>query len=93
MKSRLLIGFVLLVTGYARAQQSDSLYRQIVRMDSILFSAFNTRDINVFQSLFDESLEFYHDQGGLTGYTHTVDFMKEAAKPDNDLKRELLKLR
>jgi hypothetical protein len=91
MKRTLLIVFVFGIGGLVRAQQTDSLFRDIARMDSILFHAFNNRDIEHFQSLFDESLEFYHDEGGLTGYAHTVDFMKETAKPGNDLKRELIK--
>ena len=70
---------------------TDSLYDEIARMDSILFNSFNTRNIEKFKTFFTEDLEFYHDKGGLTGYQHTVDFMKEVAKSGNDLRRDLIK--
>ena len=70
--------------------QADSLYGQIAHMDSVMFNAFNTRDIKTFERLFSPDLEFYHDKGGLTGYQHTVDFMKSTAKNENGLKRELV---
>jgi hypothetical protein len=41
--------------------------------------------------MFSEDLEFYHDKGGLTGYDHTINFLKGIAQNDNQLKRELVK--
>jgi hypothetical protein len=49
--------------------KSDTLYGQIAHMDSLLFNAFNSRDIKTFEKLFSEDLEFYHDKGGVTGYS------------------------
>jgi hypothetical protein len=84
----LLIGIV----NQAVAQSvKDSLYKEIAHMDSILFNAFNARDVEKFKSLFTEDLEFYHDKGGLTNYEHTINFMKETAKNNNGLKRDLVK--
>lgn len=61
-------------------------------MDSILFTAFNTRDVIKFGTLFTKDLEFYHDKGGLTNYEYTMNFMKDVAgNKNNDLKRELVK--
>lgn len=60
-------------------------------MDSILFSAFNTRDIEKFKSLFATDLEFYHDKGGLTNYDYTINALKETAKRNDGLRRELVK--
>jgi hypothetical protein len=65
----------------ANAQSAkDSIYNEIAHMDSVVFNAFNTRDVEKFKSLFTEDLEFYHDKGGLTNYEHTISFMKEVAK-------------
>ena len=80
----------------ANAQTKDSLanqdlYKEIAHMDSILFNAFNIRDVETFKTLFTEDLEFYHDKGGLTNYEYTMDFMKTTAKTNNQLKRELVK--
>jgi hypothetical protein len=69
----------------------QELYQEIAKQDSLLFNAFNTRDIELFKTMFTEDLEFYHDKGGLTGYKHTIDFLKTTAQGNNQLKRELVK--
>ena len=45
---------------------SRELHDTIARMDSLLFSAYNSCQAEVFASLIAEDIEFYHDQGGLT---------------------------
>jgi hypothetical protein len=84
----------LLLTGatiYLNAQTAkDSLYKEIAHLDSTLFNAFNTRDIEKFKSFFSEDLEFFHDKGGLTNYDHTINFMKDVAKNNNGLRRDLV---
>ena len=70
---------------------SMALYKEIARLDSTLFTAFNKRDTALFKTFFTKDLEFYHDKGGLTGYQHTIDFMNDVSKPGNDLKRDLVK--
>jgi len=90
---------VILITAISlsKAQsKQDSLitvdlYKEITHMDSVVFNAFNTRDIDLFKTLFTEDLEFFHDKGGLTNYDHTIDFLVTTAKSDNQLKRELVK--
>jgi hypothetical protein len=67
------------------------LYKEIARMDSILFNAFNSRDVALFGSLFTKDLEFYHDKGGLTGYDYTMNFMRDVAQNNNGLRRDLVK--
>lgn len=96
---RLIVITVILLgsNGQVKAQtgkdslSKQHLYKEIVAMDSILFTAFNTRDIARFGSLFTKDLEFYHDKGGLTGYEHTMNFMNEVAKNNNGLRRDLVK--
>ena len=70
---------------------SRELYNEIAKMDSILFNAFNSRDVVKFGSLFTQDLEFYHDKGGLTTYEYTMSFMKDVAKNNNGLRRDLVK--
>ena len=84
----LLIGASELINAQAT---KDTLYKEVAQLDSILFTAFNTRDIEKFKSFFAEDLEFYHDKGGLTNYEHTINFMKETAKNNNGLRRDLVK--
>ena len=70
---------------------SDDLTKTIVRMDSILFHAFNTCDVNTSKSLFTEDLEFYHDAGGLTNYIQNVNSIVHRCKQDTKVRRELVK--
>lgn len=42
------------------------LYKEIVRMDSILFHAYNECDLATLQTILADSLEFYHDKTGLS---------------------------
>lgn len=88
--------FILMAgfSGMAKAQTntaSDNLYKEIAHMDSVLFHAFNNRDIETFKTLFTEDLEFYHDKGGLTNYDYTIQSLKNTAAQNNGLKRELVK--
>ena len=84
----LLMGACELINAQAT---KDSLYKEVAQLDSILFTAFNTRDVEKFKSFFAEDLEFYHDKGGLTNYEHTINFIKETAKNNNGLRRDLVK--
>ena len=89
----LLLGARDFVNGQSEKDSlsQQNLYKEIVGMDSILFTAFNKRDIAKFGSLFTQDLEFYHDKGGLTGYEYTMNFMKDVSKNNNGLRRDLVK--
>jgi hypothetical protein len=45
---------------------SQSLYDTIVKWDSFYFTAYNTCDLVKQRSIFSDTLEFYHDKGGLS---------------------------
>jgi hypothetical protein len=88
--------FVAIVFGAGfnsvKAQTADtSLFKQIAWEDSILFNAFNTRNIEQFKKMFSQDLEFYHDKGGITNYEHTIKFLETLTEEKSDLKRYLLK--
>jgi hypothetical protein len=68
-----------------------ALYQEIAHMDSVVFNAFNSRDVEKFKTLFADDLEFYHDKSGLTNYDHTIEFMKTTAKNNDQLRRDLVK--
>lgn len=46
--------------------QDNKLFETVVRLDSIFFNAYNTCDIARQAELYSDSIEFYHDKGGLT---------------------------
>lgn len=74
----------------ANAQVSDELYRKIESLDSAVFHAFNTCDIETFKSMFTHDLEFYHDKGGLTDYAHSINVTTENCERKLGLKRTLI---
>jgi len=69
---------------------AGELYNTIANMDSVLFNAFKSRDVEKLKTLFTEDLEFYHDLSGLTNYTQNMEAFKSTAEKNNDLKRELI---
>jgi hypothetical protein len=72
------------------AHPQDSLYDIIAHMDSVLFNAYNTHDIEKIKTLFTSDLEFYHDKGGLTNYVENMESFKNNFEKNNGLHRELV---
>ena len=50
---------------YVYKPKSLELYNTIVHMDSVYFNAYNNCDIVKQEEIFADSIEFYHDGGGL----------------------------
>jgi ketosteroid isomerase-like protein len=69
---------------------SKALYDSIFHMDSVLFDAFNKRDIETLKNIFATDLEFYHDQGGLTNYKQVIENTNKLFEQNNGLKRTLI---
>jgi Domain of unknown function (DUF4440) len=65
---------------YTQTRQSgsaDVLFRTVASLDSALFDAYNTCNLERFASFFVEDVEFYHDKGGLTrGRSALVDSVR-----------------
>ena len=53
-----------LVTAYV--PDDKALNQTILHMDSVYFNAYNTCDMATQARLYSDSIEFYHDNGGLT---------------------------
>jgi len=85
-----------LYPSLTKAQSSQNLSARelttkIAYMDSVLFHAFNTCDVNMSKSLFTDDLEFYHDAGGLTNYTQNVKSIVQRCSGEAKVRRELVK--
>jgi ketosteroid isomerase-like protein len=67
---------LLLASGTAQAQSglpADApLYRKQAQLDAELFGAYNRCDLDKFQALLADDVEFFHDQGGLMSGTAAV---------------------
>ena len=71
MKTRhifLLLAILLgaIIDSLAQVPEDSELYQKILDLDAAYFDAYNTCDIEGQARLLDDSLEFYHDQGGLS---------------------------
>ena len=51
--------------AYTYKPQSTELYNTIVHMDSVYFNAYNACDMVTQAAIYADSIEFYHDKGGL----------------------------
>jgi hypothetical protein len=69
---------------------SESLYDDIARMDDVLFSAFNRRDLPAISALFSRDLEFYHDRGGLTHYEANIRAFRKIFANSTYVRRHLV---
>jgi Domain of unknown function (DUF4440) len=54
------------VPALDKIQNQEELDRVGAALDAALFDSYNHCDLEKFASFFDENVEFYHDQGGLT---------------------------
>ena len=59
-------------------------------MDSVMFSAFNARDLKQLGTMFTRDLEFYHDQTGLTSYEENMEAFESLFERGDGLRRDLV---
>jgi len=64
-----------------------SLYETILKQDSMLFEAFNTRNLTALKSYFTNNLEVYQDNTGFRNYDETVQAFAGLFKMDYVLTR------
>lgn len=51
--------------GYVYQVPNQELYNTIIHMDSVYFGAYNTCDMAMQDAIYSDSIQFYHDRGGL----------------------------
>lgn len=73
----------------------DELYNTISSLDSALFNAFNTCNVEVFTKFLTDDIEFYHDESGLmiSAKTQSDGLKTRCAEQEKNgaLRRELVK--
>jgi len=99
MKNFCLLLFVitLYTNSFAQHQQekkivhSDTaLYNTIARLDSVLFAAYNSKNLELMKSYFTNDLEWYQDNGGLIHYEQVFINFQSIFNRDYDLTRNLV---
>jgi hypothetical protein len=87
--------FSLIAKGSAQSQEQKPghapLYRELYNMDSLLFAAFNTRDLASLRTYFATDLELYQDNVGVRNYEQAMEAFKGLFSRDYVLTRELVK--
>ncbi|WP_295712167.1 nuclear transport factor 2 family protein [Mucilaginibacter sp.] len=86
------VGFTAKAQTTAFKPKDPALFKTIARMDSVMFNAFNNRNMDVLKTLFAADVEFYNDGKGVTGYAATMAGFKGIFenKQAADLRRDLL---
>ena len=69
---------------------SPELFQELAQMDSILFQAFNTRNLEKIKTLFTADLEFFHDKGGLSNYEQNNAALQSMFEGTTKVRRELV---
>jgi len=70
--------------------KSGPLFKEVTRLDSMQFAAFNARDLNKLMEFFDPSLELYQDNEGLRNYEETRNGFAKLFQKDYALTRKLV---
>jgi len=73
----------------AKARSGD-LYNQIAHEDSLLFIAFNSRNLNGMKAFFDPGLELFQDNEGLRNYDQVITAFGQIFKQNFILTRKLV---
>ena len=82
-------------TNNKKSTQTDTptsgpLYNEIAHMDTLMFDAFNSRNIEKLKLIFDPNLELYQDNTGVRNYTETIEAFTNLFKMDYVLTRRLV---
>lgn len=87
--------FSLIAKSAAQASQQKpghgELYGELYTMDSLLFRAFNTRDLASLRTYFSTDLELYQDNVGVRNYEQAMEAFKGLFSREYILTRELVK--
>lgn len=72
-------------------KQFEKLYAEVLAADSVLFTGYNTHNIELIKKGFSKDLEFYHDKGGLSNYEFNIQALAGVFKQSSDIYRQLLR--
>ena len=100
MKNLLLLLFTIpICTGVFSQSQTErkvattqlALFNKVANLDSSLFAAYNSKNIDLMKTFFTKDLEWYQDNGGLIDYEKVFSNFQSIFNRDYDLKRNLIK--
>ncbi len=99
MKNLILLAFAFSICTSVFAQSQNErkvantpadLYSKIANLDSALFAAYNSKNLDLMKTYFTQDLEWYQDNGGLIGFEKVFSNFQSIFNREYDLKRNLL---
>lgn len=72
------------------ALTEKALFSKVAKLDSALFAAYNSKNLELMKTFFTKDLEWYQDNGGLINYEQVFKNFQSIFNRDYDLKRNLV---
>lgn len=100
MKNLILLAFAISIGTRAFSQSQNerkvaptqtALFNKVANLDSSLFAAYNSKNLDLMKTYFTQDLEWYQDNGGLIGFEKVFSSFQSIFNREYDLKRNLLK--
>lgn len=100
MKKLILLFWAICVSAVVHAQKQSEpsappskqvLFDKVARLDSSLFAAYNSENLELMKTFFTEDLEWYQDNGGLILYDQVFANFQSIFNREYTLKRTLIK--
>ena len=73
------------------ANTQIELFNKLANLDSSLFAAYNSKNLNLMKTYFTKDLEWYQDNGGLIDFEKVFSNFQSIFNRDYDLKRNLIR--
>ena len=73
------------------ANTQIELFNKLANLDSSLFAAYNSKNLDLMKTYFTKDLEWYQDNGGLIDFEKVFSNFQSIFNRDYDLKRNLIK--
>lgn len=94
--SSLFIGHFLHAGALAQNEKKEvisenELFNKIASLDSMLFNAYNSKNLDLMKTFFTKDLEWYQDNGGLINFEQVFINFQSIFNREYDLKRNLVK--
>jgi hypothetical protein len=94
----LFLSFSIYSTALAQSQTEKKalviekqLFEKVAKLDSSVFAAYNSKNLDLMKTYFTKDLEWYQDNGGLIDFEKVFENFNSIFNRDYDLKRNLIK--
>lgn len=91
-----LLGIFIYAGAFAQNEKKEvisenELFKKIASLDSMLFNAYNSKNLDLMKTFFTKDLEWYQDNGGLINFEQVFINFQSIFNREYDLKRNLVK--